>query len=90
MLWGKALAIVRYNRICKLLHRNYGSIAKSKLKEFLADHVNYPESIYRYRHSSDPKSARRTIAVFVMDPTEGKILVADGNPCQARFYEYQV
>ena len=79
--------IVRYNRMRKLIHRNYGKIDIVQLKSFMSDHVNYPESICRHSTGS---GLSKTIAAFIMDPQKGELLIADGNPCQATYYEYSV
>lgn len=83
--------IVRYNRIKKLINKNYGTIDKQKVKEFLSDHVNYPESICSHpRHGKPARTESITIASFIMKPEENVMLVADGNPCQREFQRFKI
>ncbi|MBA7571305.1 hypothetical protein ES708_13064 [subsurface metagenome] len=83
--------IVRYNRMQKLIAKNFGTIDEKKLKEFLSDHVNYPESICRHPKNGEPtRTESITIGSFIMKPEENVMLVADGNPCQKEFQRFKL
>jgi len=83
--------IVRYNRMEKLIAQNFGMINEEKVKEFLSDHVNYPESICSHPSEGKPKRTESiTIGSFIMKPEENIMLVADGNPCEREFQEFKI
>ena len=77
-------SIVRYNRGTRLLKKNQGRITVDKMKEFLADHVNFPDSICR--HSQGVKT---TFSVIINLNTL-TMLLAKGNPCEAKYNEYKL
>jgi isopenicillin-N N-acyltransferase-like protein len=78
-------SIFRYNRMQKLIHQHYGKIDTNQLKKFMMDHVNYPESICRHPVR---QGLSQTIGAFIMNPKAKTMLIADGNPCEATYYEY--
>jgi len=83
--------IVRYNRMQKLIAKNFGTIDEKKLKEFLSDHVNYPESICTHpKNGETTRTESITIGSFIMKPEENVMLVADGNPCQREFQRFKL
>lgn len=83
--------IVRYNRMHKLITKNFGDIDEEKLKHFLADHVNYPESICSHpRKNESARTQSSTVASFIMDTKERTVLIADGNPCQKPWHKLQL
>jgi len=79
---GITSSIIRYNRGSRLLKKNQGRITVDKMKEFLADHVNYPKSICR--HGDHIKT---TFSVIINLTTQTMHL-ARGNPCEVKFREY--
>lgn len=81
---GITSSIVRYNRATRLLKNNRGRITVDLLKQFLADHVNYPGSICR--HGTYVKT---TFSVII-NLTTGKMLLARGNPCEVEYNEYDL
>ena len=89
---GKSTStIVRYNRMQKLIAKNFGTIDEKKLKEFLSDHVNYPESICRHSKNEEPtRTESITIGSFIMKLGENVMFVADGNPCQREFQRFKL
>jgi isopenicillin-N N-acyltransferase-like protein len=80
---GITSSIVRYNRGVRLLKNNRGRITVDLLKQFLADHVNYPGSICR--HGTYVKT---TFSVII-NLTSGTMLLARGNPCEVKYNEYK-
>ncbi len=83
--------IIRYNRMVKLLTKNLGNIDAKLLQGFLADHVNYPESICSHpREYESMRTQSSTIASFIMNTQERTMLIADGNPCEKVFREFRI
>lgn len=80
---------VRLGRTRFLMNKYNGNIDVDVIKTILTDHVDYPDSICSH---NDPKDdiGHRCCTVFsiIMDLTEGKILVAKGQPCSSQYYEY--
>lgn len=88
---GNVNSIIRYNRMKKLINRNFGSLDENSLKTILADHVNYPSSICRHIDPDFPPDKRFvTLASFIIKPQEGVLLVAEGNPCTVQFVEHRL
>ncbi len=75
-------SIVRYNRGMRLMRNSIGKISVERLKEFLSDHVNHPDSICR--HS---KKIKTTFSI-ILDLTRMKMWLAKGNPCEVKYNEY--
>ncbi len=77
-------SIVRYNRGTRLLKNNLHKINVEKMKEFLMDHVNYPDSICRH-------GARlKTTFSIIINLNTLSMLLAKGNPCEVKYNEYQL
>lgn len=76
----------RLNTITNLFNHNYGRISLETTMEILADHDHYPKSICRHDASSQMPSI--THASFIMDPAEGAIYIAAGNPCECEYVRY--
>ncbi len=52
------------------------------IKKILADHLNYPEAVcFHGGETAGKKEGEQTIAMLLMEPTEGRMLVIHGNPC---------
>ena len=75
-------SIVRYNRADRLMKNAKGKISVDMLKGFLQDHVNRPGSLCR--HGEETKT---TFSVIINLSTK-TMLLARGNPCESRYYEY--
>jgi isopenicillin-N N-acyltransferase-like protein len=64
------------------------------LKQFLADHEGYPTSICRHPHAGPDHpsvSARgRTTASLIAEPSQGRLHVTRGNPCQVPYATYHL
>ena len=58
------------------------------LCELFNDHDNHPASICRHVNPSDPEYLHMmTVASFIMDLAERKMLVSHGQPCKAAYQE---
>jgi len=81
---GITCSIVRYNRGTRLLKNNRGKISIEKMKEFLRDHVNYPDSICRHGDRI------KTTFSIIINLNTLTMLLAKGNPCEVKYNEYQL
>jgi isopenicillin-N N-acyltransferase-like protein len=77
-------SLVRYNRANRLLKNNVGKINVEKIKEFLSDHVNHPESICRHG-----KRVKTTFSIIINLNTL-TMWLAKGNPCEVKYNEYNL
>ncbi len=77
-------SIIRYNRGSRLLKKNLGRITVDRMREFLADHVNYPKSICRHGDRI------KTTFSVVINLTAGMMHMARGNPCEVKYREYDL
>lgn len=77
-------SLVRYNRATRLLKNNVGKITVEKIKEFLSDHVNKPESICRHG-----KRVKTTFSIIINLNTL-TMWLAKGNPCEVKYNEYNL
>jgi isopenicillin-N N-acyltransferase-like protein len=75
-------SIVRHNRANRLMKNAKGKISVGMLKEFLQDHVNRPGSLCRHG-----KKVKTTFSIIINLGTK-TMLLAKGNPCESRYYEY--
>lgn len=75
-------SLVRYNRGRRLLKNNLGKITVEKLKEFLSDHVNYPDSICRHGERI------KTTFSIILNLNTLTMWLARGNPCEVKYNEY--
>ncbi len=61
----------------------------STIQNILKDHESYPQSICRHRDDTLPKSQHTiTKTALIMDLEEKKMWVTDGQPCVAKFEEF--
>lgn len=77
-------SIVRYNRGTRLLKNNLHKLDSEKMKEFLRDHVNYPDSICRHG------DRLKTTFSIIINLNTLTMLLAKGNPCEVQYNEYQL
>ena len=77
-------SIVRYNRGVRLLKNNLGKITVEKLKDFLSDHVNHPDSICRHGQYL------KTTFSIIINLNTLTMLLAKGNPCEVKYNEYRL
>jgi isopenicillin-N N-acyltransferase-like protein len=77
-------SIVRYNRGTRLLKNNLHKLDSEKMKEFLRDHVNYPDSICRHG------DRLKTTFSIIINLNTLTMLLAKGNPCEVKYNEYQL
>lgn len=75
-------SIVRYNRANRLMKNNKGKISVDLLEKMLKDHVNRPRSLCR--HGSYVKT---TFSVII-NLNKKTMLLAKGNPCESKYFEY--
>ncbi len=86
-----ASTIIRHNRINRLLNEKSGNIGLDTCKDFLKDHVNYPESICRHPDPEKKKDARIiTCASLVMVPARRELWITDGPACENQFKKYSI
>jgi isopenicillin-N N-acyltransferase-like protein len=80
----------RLERIKSLLATRLGSIQLETLQEILSDHDGNPASICRHsEHGSGPQR-RQTVASLIVEPAEGRMHIARGNPCLGMYQMYQL
>ncbi len=77
-------SVVRYNRGIRLLKNSLHKLNIERLKEFLSDHVNYPDSICRHG-----ERIKTTFSVIINLNTL-TMLLARGNPCEIAYNEYKL
>jgi len=77
-------SIVRYNRGIRLLKNNQHKLNAEKMKEFLSDHVNVPDSICRHG-----EKVKTTFSVIINLNTL-TMLLAKGNPCEVKYNEVKL
>lgn len=86
-----ASTIIRQNRMNRLLKEKYGNIDLENCKNFMYDHVNYPESICRH---PDPKKDKEkqiiTCSSFVMVPFRKEMWISNGPACENGFQKYNI
>lgn len=75
-------SVVRYNRANRLMKNNKDKISIDVLKKMLKDHVNRPRSLCR--HGAHVKT---TFSVIINLNTK-IMLLAKGNPCESKYFEY--
>ena len=81
---------VRYHRASRLL-RQIPRHSVSSLQSIMQDHVNYPDSICNHAiHEVNPLDREKTICSLVMDLNERQMTIGLGNPCESKFYTYQL
>jgi isopenicillin-N N-acyltransferase like protein len=73
---------LRYNKIHNALQAAAGEVDITWAQRLMSSHGNILESICRHQEA-DPRST--TISSVIYLPRMGRILVADGLPCQSRF-----
>jgi len=82
---------LRFHRVKRLMQRRHGEITAEVMMGILADHNNYPYSICRHPDTNlPPEFQSATLASVIMVPGERKMFVANGNPCQCEYVEYQL
>jgi len=84
-------SLLRYDRIVKLLKAKRKEINVEYLKKVLKDHINFPRSICYHPDVRIPEYKRmKTISAVIMQPSKRVMYVANGNPCQNEFKEYEI
>lgn len=78
----------RLDRIRSLVDQHYGHINIETVMKILADHDHHPNSICRHVNPAAPKSSK-TLASFIMIPSEGAIYIAAGHPCECEYVRYK-
>jgi hypothetical protein len=76
----------RYNYAVKILGENENNITVDLLKGILRDHKS---GICSHPTKKYPNQSL-TIASAIIDITNKKLFLADGNPCKAEYAEYQI
>jgi isopenicillin-N N-acyltransferase-like protein len=84
----------RLKRIQQLVANKIGSLTLADVRNFLADHEGHPTSICRHPHNGPDHpsvSARgRTVASLIAEPARGRLHIARGNPCTAKYEIYEL
>ena len=76
----------RQKNIQRWLDDNKGNLDVETLKNAVADHEDFPNSICRHA----PCGESRTTAAFIADLTARKAHICIGNPCSRQYREYSV
>ncbi|WP_161629870.1 C45 family autoproteolytic acyltransferase/hydolase [Desulfogranum japonicum] len=81
----------RTARINELAAGLAGRLTPQALGQALADHQGYPNSICRHPDPSVlPGLQAETLGSFIMLPSEGTMLITEGNPCTHEYVCYDV
>lgn len=81
-----ATSVTRRNRVLALLADAHGAITVEDVKRSLSDHANHPLGVCTHEDLSVPEVERYpTIASLLMVPQSRRMLLADGNPCSAKY-----
>jgi len=81
---------IRFHRAERLLKQRETHCLAS-LQTILQDHINYPESICNHCiDQPNPLDREKTICSMIMDLSNRQIHIGLGNPCQSRYYTYQL
>ncbi len=81
---------VRYFRAMRLLKQREQHSVES-LQAIQRDHVNYQDSICNHAVDfSRPLDREKTIVGLLVDLTERRMQVCWGNPCEAKFFSYEL
>ena len=79
---------LRYGLAKKMLEDKKGVVTVDNVKEILAAHKDYPDSICRHEDALDPAGLRMcTVFSIVMDMTALKMELLRGNPCENKYRE---
>jgi isopenicillin-N N-acyltransferase-like protein len=79
---------IRIHRIQRLMEKHYGELNTDLMMEILSDHHNYPNSICAHFNHEMPRG--ETLSSVIMDPAEGVMYIAFGQPCQHEFEAYRI
>ncbi len=81
---------VRYFRALRLLRQTEKHTTET-LQAIQRDHINYQDSICNHAvDDSRPMDREKTIMAMVMDLTDRKMIACWGNPCENKYYEYEL
>ena len=84
------LSEFRQKRMEELLFENR-PLDVAGIQNILRDHKNEPQSLCRHRDETLPESQHTiTKTAMIMDLTEKKMWVTDGQPCKAEFEEFSI
>lgn len=80
---------VRLNRLRRLGRLHPEGFGRDSILEVLSDHANHPDSICSHEDPADPEFRRMvTVYAMVMDLTERRMWVTEGNPCEGKVRAY--
>lgn len=83
-------SIVRYNRLSKLISKSVGEITVDDLKNILADHAEYPDSVCSHTEKIKPGEFQySTIGSTIIDLTNGVLHVCKGPPCEGEYEKFK-
>lgn len=79
-------SILRLGRFRTMVRSLDRKVKIADIKEMLADHTSYPDSICRHEDILEPEDKRLgTIFSVIMDLERGEMYFAPGNPCNSQF-----
>ena len=82
------LSEFRQKRMEALLHK-HKPLSVTEIQNILKDHKNQPQSLCRHNDETLPEPQHTiTKTAMIMDLTEKKMWVTDGQPCKAEFEEF--
>jgi isopenicillin-N N-acyltransferase-like protein len=84
---------IRASRLFQLMESHHGSLSVDVMQQLLQDHNNYPASICRHPNPRAPLplgKMMKTLASIISCPGESKAFIAFGNPCENKYFEYQL
>lgn len=81
---------LRYERLKKLILKDYGKITPELLMRYLSDHKNHPKGICTHIDPQSDLPPSATLASVIMVPANKIMYVATGNPCKNKFVRYEL
>lgn len=81
-------SIPRKARAEAMLDTCDGTATLEKVKEILSDHDGYPTSICRHPNDDPATGWQRSVISMIVEPSEGRMHVTRGNPCEKPYEVY--
>jgi isopenicillin-N N-acyltransferase-like protein len=82
-LWDGPTSPFRLHRLQQQMKGHHGNMGVEQIKNLFGDHFNFPGSICRHPDPRvEPIERYGTVASIIMDLSDQRMWVADGNPCE--------
>jgi len=80
----------RLERSQALLSEILGPVSVDDLKRLLSDHDGYPRSICRHANDDPGTGSWTSVVSVIMEPSEGRLHLTRGNPCESPYEVYRL